>query len=272
MRNRAALASGAVLILLGVLLMINILVPTTWPLILVAIGGVLFFAALAGRLPGLMISASINTILGCIFLWQAAQGDYSSWLYVWPLVPGSVGLGMLVAAWMGMPGRRARFFAWVFLILSLLFTALGWWLNTQGWLSWPMIPTGLGLLFLLTALMTQTGGLAIAGTILAGVGGLLYWQNASGNWASWAYSWALIPGFVGLGFLIANLCGLRSRPLRIAGVYFIFWSLLFFAIFAAFFGRDLQVLQYWPALIILLGIWLLARAFTGRAKAGSDQS
>jgi len=266
MRNRAAFAIGAALILMGVLLLVNTFIPTSWPLIFLAIGGVLAFTALAGRVPGLWIPATIHSMLGLIFLWQVNLGDYTSWLYVWPLIPGSVGLGMLIAGWVGMPGKRARWFGSVFFLEGLAFTAFGWWLNTQGWMSWPLIPAGLGWMFLLAAVLTRSGGLAIPGTIIGGLGAILYWQNSSNTWTSWSYVWTLVPGLVGLGFLLANLFGLRSRHLRVIGSYFVFWSLLFFAIFAAFFGDDIFILRFWPVLIVASGIWLLVRAFTNRAK------
>lgn len=267
MRNRTTLAIGASLILLGVLFFINQILPNTWPLILVAVGVVLLVIAVVARIPGLAVSGVINLVLGGIFLWQASTNNYASWMYVWPLVPGSVGLGLIVAGWLGMPGGKARWFAWIFFLEGLAFTALYAWLHAGNWLTWPLIPAGLGAMFLLAAVLTRAGGLAIPGTILGGVGAILYWQNTSGNWASWSYVWALIPGLVGLGFVLATLFGVRSRGLLVTGLYFIFWALLFFAIFAAFFGSDIAILRYWPVFIILLGGWLLARSLIKRKPA-----
>jgi hypothetical protein len=267
MRNRGTLAIGASLILLGVLFFINQLVREAWPLTILAVGLILLVAALIGRVPGLAIPGVINSMLGLIFLWQTTQAGYNTWLYVWPLVPAAVGLGMIIAGWIGMPGRQARFFAWVLFLEGLAFTALGWWLDGLGLLSWPLIIGGLGVMFLLTAFITRAGGMAIPGTILAGLGALFFWQNSSGDWASWAYTWALVPGMVGLGFILASLSGIRSRGLAVVGAYFIFWALLFFAIFAAFFGQNMEILRYWPLLLILLGLWLLGQSFIRRSRS-----
>ncbi len=57
----------------------------------------------------------------------------------------------------------------------------------------------------LLGLLFWVPGMIVPAAIVAGVGGLLYWQNATGNWASWAYSWALIPGFSRVGTLLSSL-------------------------------------------------------------------
>src|SRR6266511_1355659 len=81
----------------------------------------------------------------------------------------------------------------------------------QKWIAanfaWPMWTIGAGLLVLLIGLFTGAPGMAIPASIIAGIGGILYYQNATGNYASWSYMWALIPGFVGVGTILAGLVG-----------------------------------------------------------------
>jgi hypothetical protein len=47
--------------------------------------------------------------------------------------------------------------------------------------------------------LQRNGRAGCPGSILAGIGGIFYYQNLTNDWESWAYIWALIPGFVGIG-------------------------------------------------------------------------
>ncbi|HPL28540.1 MAG TPA: hypothetical protein PLG21_10845, partial [Anaerolineae bacterium] len=103
-------------------------------------------------------------------------------------------------------------------------------------------------------------GMAVPACIVGGIGGLLYWQNATGRWGSWAYAWALIPGFAGVGLILAGLLRLNWRQVQ-AGLWQAFISLVVFGIFGSFFGGLGVLGRYWPALLILLGLALMVRAF-----------
>ncbi len=134
----------------------------------------------------------------------------------------------------------------------------------QFW-DWPFIVIGLGMVFLVWAILSGTGGLAVPGCILAGIGGILYYQNQTGDWASWAYIWGLIPGFVGVGVI---LCGIIDRNYKDAftgGLVLILISAIFFFAFGAAFGLPPDITQYWPVLLIVLGVISLIRAvFSGK--------
>lgn len=126
--------------------------------------------------------------------------------------------------------------------------------------DWPWIVMGVGLVFLLLAIFTRTGGLAIPGSIVGGIGGILYYQNLTGNWETWAFAWALIPGFVGVGIALATLISPKENPDGLsASLVLIAISLILFFIFggAKFFGLDSFVL--WPVIIIALGLFLLIK-------------
>jgi hypothetical protein len=153
--------------------------------------------------------------------------------------------------------------AW-FLAAQLL-PDLNFWINAT--FSWPLFVIGAGVLLLVIGLLVGAPGMAVPAAIVGGIGGLLYWQNTTGNWESWAYVWALIPGFVGIGILIAGLLGENPRQSFREGSRLLIISLIMFAIFASFLGGWNLFGPYWPVLIILLGFWLLIQPlFRSRAS------
>ena len=132
--------------------------------------------------------------------------------------------------------------------------------------SWPWIIIGVGLFMLVLGLFLGAPGLAVPACILGGVGGLLYYQNLTGNWASWAYAWTLFPGFVGLGIVLAGLAGDEMRHSIRAGLWLIFISLVLFFVFGSVFGGLGVLGPYWPVLLVLLGLAELVRSMLGRRR------
>ena len=126
-----------------------------------------------------------------------------------------------------------------------------------GTITWPMAVIGAGGLLGLIGLLTWVPGLIIPACIVGGIGCLLYWQNATGNWESWAYAWTLIPGFAGIGIVLSGLMR-GDRRAMVGGGWTIFNSLVLLAIFGSFLGGG-GVSKYWPGLLILLGILLLVQ-------------
>jgi hypothetical protein len=152
----------------------------------------------------------------------------------------------------------------------LLILAGAWFLAIQFvpglrvWFSWPMIIVGVGVFLLVLGLLLGESGLAVPACIVGGIGGLLYWQNATGNWASWSYAWALIPGFVGVGTTLYGLLSGRGSEVR-GGLWLLLISAIMFAIAGSFFGALGMLGRYWPVLLILLGVIALVRGlFRGR--------
>lgn len=127
--------------------------------------------------------------------------------------------------------------------------------------DWPVIIIGLGLFLLVLGLLVGAPGMAVPAMILTGIGGLLYWQNATGDWESWGYTWTLIPGFVGVGVFLAELLEGKFASAIQSGGWLVLISLIMFAIFSSFMGGPEWVGPYWPALIILLGVIMLVRVF-----------
>jgi hypothetical protein len=120
-------------------------------------------------------------------------------------------------------------------------------------------------LMLVMGILTRAPVMAIPACIVGGIGSLLYYQNLSGNWASWAYAWALIPGFVGVGLVLSGVLGNgRLRDALSGGAWLLFISLVLFVVFGSFLG-GLNIIGaywvYWPALLIVLGVVFLVRSF-----------
>lgn len=134
-------------------------------------------------------------------------------------------------------------------------------------ISWPWIIIAVGAGLLILGLAMGTPEMAIPACIVAGIGGLLYYQNLSGNWLSWAYAWTLIPGFAGCGMIISALIGGKGRQEISNGLRAILSSLVMFVIFGSFFGAFAFLGAYWPLLIIAAGVLLLAQALIRTRKS-----
>ena len=137
-------------------------------------------------------------------------------------------------------------------------------------LTWPFFVIGVGAAFLLFALLTQTPGLAVPGCIVGGIGLILWWQNRTGDWETWAYAWTLIPGFVGVGVLVTGL--LEGKPLKALfdALWPIMVSAVLFVVFSSSFGGPLQGQVAWPYLaggaLILGGVLVILRPLVKTGK------
>lgn len=130
-------------------------------------------------------------------------------------------------------------------------------MDLYDWPFWVIMP---GVIFLLIAALTGTSGMAVPGAIITGVGLILYYYNETNHWENWTL-WLLIPGFVGIGtFFMYVLERKFSKALREGGGA-ILWSIAVYFIFTAIFGGWNPLGIYWPILVILYGLWLLARPF-----------
>jgi hypothetical protein len=128
---------------------------------------------------------------------------------------------------------------------------------------WPLAIVAVGGFFLLGAVL-GTASLAVPGMVIGGIGVLLYYQNLTGNWASWAYAWTLIPGFVGLGVILMGLLDKDQRSSVRGGATLLLISLVLFALFGGFIAGFGILQKFWPVLLILAGIMILVRNRSGR--------
>lgn len=128
--------------------------------------------------------------------------------------------------------------------------------------AWPVIILSIAAFLFILGVLVGEPGLAVPACIVGGIGALLYYQNYTGDWGSWAYAWTLIPGFVGVGVFVTGLFSRtgRGEALR-GGLILIFISLVMFAVSGAFLGGPALLGQYWPVLLITLGLFLLVGAF-----------
>jgi len=137
------------------------------------------------------------------------------------------------------------------------FPELRQWINID--LSWPSLIILGAVLLLVFGLLVGAPGLAVPAAIIGGIGGLLYWQNATGNWDSWAYAWTLIPGFVGVGIILQGLLSGNIRKGLNGGGFLVLLSLGMFAVMVYGLGYSQLAGVLWPVLLIAFGVWLLVR-------------
>ncbi|MDP1714845.1 MAG: hypothetical protein Q8L41_08875 [Anaerolineales bacterium] len=101
-------------------------------------------------------------------------------------------------------------------------------------------------------------GLSVPAAIVAGLGGIFYYQESANDYGSWSYMWALIPGFVGVGSVLAGVLGDNTAHNIKRGLNLMVISAVLFLVFSSFFGGWALLGNFGPAiLLILLGLWLL---------------
>jgi len=135
---------------------------------------------------------------------------------------------------------------------------------------WPMNIVAIGGGLLVLGLLLGAPGMAVPAAIVSGIGGILYYQNTTGDWASWSYMWALIPGFVGVGSLLAGLLGEGRGALR-SGVNLIVISAVMFLVFGAAFG-GLDILGDYGVgvLLAMLGLFIIGRGLVGSRRSSKS--
>jgi hypothetical protein len=164
------------------------------------------------------------------------------------------------------------------LVLGLLLILVaGWLIATQinhdlaklipiSLTQWPIWVIFAGAALLVIGLLVGEADMAVPACIVAGIGGILYYQNASGNWESWSYLWTLIPGFVGVGRILSGIIGGNFMPSLKEGLQALLASAILFTIFATIFKAwnifAAPYNAYVPiALLFILGIWFIVRGF-----------
>ena len=140
-----------------------------------------------------------------------------------------------------------------------------------GWFDryfdWPFYVIGLGLVFLLLSIITGEGGFAVPGSIIGGIGGILFYQNLTNDWVSWAYLWVLIPGLVGLGLFIGSLISKDLLHERKTGLNMFFICFLIGLILWTIFHIGMVGASTTGAIaLILIGVYLMVSALIRRKK------
>jgi len=151
--------------------------------------------------------------------------------------------------------REARSFIWgiILIILGLLFLGRNLeWFDFNWGDYWPTLMIIGGLFFWIGWIVKRHEfGLIMPGTILL-VYGIMFQYSALNGWY---YMDDLWPGFLlgpGLGFLLMYLLGNREKGLLIPAFILIILAFLFW--------MDHNVYRFfWPAILIVLGVYLLLR-------------
>ncbi|MDR3574414.1 MAG: hypothetical protein P4L50_11155 [Anaerolineaceae bacterium] len=271
MRNRGTVIAGAALVLFGLFFLIGQFAPQYfgdqywWPWTIVGVGVIFLVMSLISGAGGLAMPGSILTGTGLMLYWQNLTQHWYTWAYSWTLAVGLVGLGLILGAVIDVRMRRALPAGLILTIISAAAFGLYSWLYAQGLWRWPYIIIGVGVIFMLLAVLVRIAPFMIPGVIIAGTGLLLYWQNLTGNWSSWSYTWAITPMLVGAGILLAGLLspGMRkaARGAWItiaagAAAFLIFWS--------AFTGGWRILSVAWPAALVVIGLLILANGLRRR--------
>ncbi len=161
-RNRGVIW-GILLIALGGFFLITRLMPEIfgyvyWPFIIIGVGGAFLLAAILTRTGRLAIPGCIVAGIGGILYYQSITGDWASWAYIWTLIPGFVGVGVLFA---GLLSRERPHFDSGGLILMAI-SAMGFLifggsfgLNLGIGTLWPVFLIGIGLITLVNALFRK---------------------------------------------------------------------------------------------------------------------
>jgi hypothetical protein len=134
--------------------------------------------------------------------------------------------------------------------------------------GWPLFVIAPGIALLVASLFQRPPhglGFAIPGGIVTMVGLVLFYQQSTGHWESWAYAWALVgPGGAGLATLLYGLL-YREQKLIGDGLRLTVISALLFAVGFWYFetifatGRvPIDLGAWWPLALVALGIAALA--------------
>ncbi|MBI3162485.1 MAG: hypothetical protein HYZ23_08240 [Chloroflexi bacterium] len=124
--------------------------------------------------------------------------------------------------------------------------------------EWPVNMLLIGAGIFIVGLVLGQPGMSVPAAVVAGIGGIFYYQDATNSYDSWSYMWALIPGFVGIGSVLAGLLGDNMAHNLKRGLNLMVTSAVLFLVFSSFFGGLDIFGNYGPAiLLILLGVWVL---------------
>ena len=143
-------------------------------------------------------------------------------------------------------------------------------------IDWPLFIIVPGLVLVAAAVLVPRPdgiGFAIAGSIVTSIGLLLWYQNASDHWESWAYAWALIgPGAAGLALFLygawthaADQVSGGLRLMGISAILFVAGLLFFETIFQS--GRlPVDLGDAWPVVLVAIGVVIVLGALLGGAS------
>ncbi len=164
-RRRTSIVGGGLLILVGCLLFAAQVLPDfmpdfwqiiSWPWIIIGVGLFLFALGAAIGEPGMAVPATIVGGIGGILAYQSYTGAWESWSYMWALIPGFVGLGIVLMKLMGgegsiKEGTTLMFISFIMLaIFGSFFGAIG-----MAGKYWPVLLILLGVVLLVRSFFNK---------------------------------------------------------------------------------------------------------------------
>ncbi len=168
----------------------------------------------------------------------------------------------------------------VILALQYVHVDLSWLPKRWADLSWPLhiIIPGLAVFVVGLGLPDGAGeGLSGFGLMVASVGTLLWYQDVTGTWASWAYAWALVfPAAGGLAGIIHGTLHANWRHVRDSAGGFLFGMVMFLVLGLVFeswlgfegfgLGRLASLIPAWipGAALLVVGLIVLLAGIPGR--------
>ena len=147
---------------------------------------------------------------------------------------------------------------------------------TPRWPFFIIIP-GVVLLVLATLPKPPAGvWFAIAGAIITTVGAVLFYQQSTDTFETWAYAWTLIPAAAGVATLGYGIVFRRRQLVAVgalvaagAGVLFLAGLWFFEGVFAT--GRaPIDIATWGPALLIAIGVLVVVRSLGPRHSRASS--
>jgi hypothetical protein len=152
-------------------------------------------------------------------------------------------------------------------VFALAISLLGIDLTTYGWPLFVIIP---GLTLLVIGFVGGGQSASVPGGVLTMLGLVLAYSDSTGDWPSFAFTWALIGPFgAGLGTYLQALRDRdavalrRGRALMFAGLLIFMIGFVFFESILGISGSDYYGIigkAALPALLIVIGITLLVRS------------
>lgn len=152
-QRRSDLVFGIILLLLGAWFLasqFNLIpgldkylnIQYQWPIIVIGVGVFLFLLGLLIKAPGMSVPACIVGGIGGILYWSNTTGRWSDWSFLWSLIPGFVGIGVILSSLLGGNERGGyREGLRLVLVSAILFLIFGLIFSGQGYFAkyWPIL-------------------------------------------------------------------------------------------------------------------------------------
>jgi hypothetical protein len=157
-------------------------------------------------------------------------------------------------------------------LVSEIFGGLDFWGT-----FWPFIIIGIGGLFFAGMILggRSAAPLAIPGSIISVIGLMLFVQNLTDHFESWAYGWTVIVFSVGLGIYIMGVWGEDAGQrrggtgvMRVGAIMFIIFGVFFEGLIFGSFAFSGYI---FPLALILLGLYLVLKR-SGLFLARKDEN